>query len=172
MKKTCILLLTMLLGILPAVAQNSQEATVKCGQTVTLTPSPATGYHFVRWQDGNTDNPRVIEISSETALFDYVAVFEANSYTLTVSVKEAGTGSVEKTSFTALYDEQVTLKAIESDPCYRFDHWEDASGNRLSTEMTYTYTMKDDATVYAVFTEREFTVKASATHGTVSISIQ
>ena len=162
----------MLMGFLPVMAQTTQEATVKCGQTVVLTPTPATGYHFVRWQDGNTDNPRRVEISSETTLFDYVAVFESNSYTLTITVKEAGTGSVEKTSITALYGEQVTLKAIESDPCYSFDHWEDASGNRLSTDLTYTYTMQDDTTVFAVFVEREFTVKATSTNGTVTISVQ
>lgn len=172
MKKSLIILLTIFLGLLPAMAQTTQEATVKCGQVVTLTPTPATGYHFVRWEDGNTDNPRQVEISSETSLFDYVAFFEANTYAISVVVKEAGTGSVEQASISGKYGSQVTLKAIESDPCYKFDHWENSAGTSLSTDMNFTYTIEDSAIIYAVFVEREFTVKATATHGTVSISVQ
>ena len=31
------------------------------GDTATLTATPAEGWHFSRWSDGNTDNPRLIE---------------------------------------------------------------------------------------------------------------
>ena len=172
MKNKCLILLVLLLGSwLPALAQTEQK-TAYCGQIVTLTPTPATGYHFVRWSDGNTDNPRQIEISSETTVFDFEAVFEANSYTLTVEVKTAGTGSVERSSIGGTFGEQVTVKAIESDPCYQFDHWEDAAGNKLSESISYSYTLNDDVTIYAHFVEREFIIRATATHGTVSISVQ
>ena len=172
MKKQLFILFVLFVGILVSAQAQTEQATAYCGQTVTLTPTPATGYHFVRWSDGNTDNPRRIEISSETTVFEYEAIFEANAYTLSVLVKVAGTGSVEQSSFNAAYGEQVTVKALESDPCYRFDHWEDAAGNSLSTSIAYTYTMAEDATIYAVFTERDFIIKATATHGTVSISVQ
>ena len=43
---------------------------------VTLTAVPNEGYHFVRWQDGNTDNPRVVTVTGNAT---YVATFEANA---------------------------------------------------------------------------------------------
>ena len=43
---------------------------------ITLTAVPNEGYHFVRWQDGNTDNPRVVTVTGNAT---YVATFEANA---------------------------------------------------------------------------------------------
>ena len=34
---------------------------------VTLTVTPDYGYHFTQWSDGNTDNPRVFQITKDTA---------------------------------------------------------------------------------------------------------
>ena len=42
---------------------------------VELTANPNRGFCFVRWADGNTDNPRTIELTQDTALeaiFDYL----------------------------------------------------------------------------------------------------
>ena len=38
---------------------------------------PDYGYHFVQWNDGNTDNPRVIKLTQDTA---FTAVFGKNLY--------------------------------------------------------------------------------------------
>lgn len=43
------------------------------GDIVTLTATPVTGYHFVGWSDGNTENPRIVIIGDDA---EYVAVFE------------------------------------------------------------------------------------------------
>ena len=43
------------------------------GDSVTLTATPAAGYKFVKWSDGNTDNPRTVTITEDLALS---AVFE------------------------------------------------------------------------------------------------
>ena len=43
--------------------------------TATITAIPNDGYHFIRWSDGNTDNPRTLTITSDTELF---AEFEKN----------------------------------------------------------------------------------------------
>lgn len=45
------------------------------GATATLTAMPNSGYHFVRWQDNNTQNPRTITV---TANATYTAYFEAD----------------------------------------------------------------------------------------------
>ena len=42
------------------------------GETVTLTATPNEGYIFVRWNDGNTANPRVFKASENVV---YTAVF-------------------------------------------------------------------------------------------------
>lgn len=148
------------------------EVVAHCGQIVTLTAKPAEGFYFVRWSDNVTDNPREVEISSETTVTDFVAIFEGMEYTITVKVKEDGTGSVDQTSFIGKAGSQITLDAVESDPCYQFDHWEDADGNNLSTDKTFAYTIAKETTVYAVFTDREFKIKATADHGTVDIQVQ
>ena len=91
------------------------EAVAHCGQIVTLTAKPAEGFFFVRWSDNVTDNPREVEISSETTVTDFIAIFEGKEYTISIKVKEEGTGSVDQTSFTGKAGEPVTLDAIEND---------------------------------------------------------
>ncbi|MDR0370232.1 MAG: T9SS type A sorting domain-containing protein [Prevotellaceae bacterium] len=46
------------------------------GEEVMLMASPKSGYHFDRWQDKNTDNPRLIIV---TANATYIAVFAEGS---------------------------------------------------------------------------------------------
>ena len=41
------------------------------GDTATLTATPAEGWHFSRWSDGNTDNPRQIEATVNMTLEAY-----------------------------------------------------------------------------------------------------
>ena len=36
--------------------------------TITITATPNEGYAFMRWSDGNTDNPRTIQVTSDTTL--------------------------------------------------------------------------------------------------------
>ncbi len=45
-----------------------------CDETLLLTAEPDRGFYFVKWADGNTDNPRTIELTQDTtmeAIFDY-----------------------------------------------------------------------------------------------------
>ena len=46
-----------------------------CDEKVQLTANPDRAYYFVRWTDGNTENPRTIELTQDTtmtAIFDYM----------------------------------------------------------------------------------------------------
>ncbi len=45
------------------------------GDLATLTATPAYEYVFVRWDDGNTDNPRVVTVTGDAT---YIAVFESH----------------------------------------------------------------------------------------------
>ena len=45
-----------------------------CDESVQLTVQPDYGYHFVKWSDGNMDNPRIVTLTHDTtftAEFDY-----------------------------------------------------------------------------------------------------
>ena len=45
-----------------------------CNESIEITAYPNTGYHFSQWSDGNTNNPRTIELTQDTtieAFFDY-----------------------------------------------------------------------------------------------------
>ena len=48
----------------------------KCDDML-LTATPDYGYHFTQWSDGNTDNPRTIELRQDTA---FVAIFAVDKY--------------------------------------------------------------------------------------------
>ncbi|MBR1798787.1 MAG: leucine-rich repeat domain-containing protein [Bacteroidales bacterium] len=43
------------------------------GSVATLTANANAGYHFVHWQDGNTDNPRVVTVTGDTTFSAFFA---------------------------------------------------------------------------------------------------
>ncbi len=49
------------------------------GTNQEITATADDGYHFVQWQDGNTDNPRTINVTNVTAATTYTATFAANT---------------------------------------------------------------------------------------------
>ena len=60
----------------------SGTATVSYLTDVVLTATAATGYHFVQWNDGNTDNPRTV---SATENMTFTATFAINLYNITLA---------------------------------------------------------------------------------------
>lgn len=115
------------------------------GSTATLTAVPSTGYHFVAWNDGNTDNPRTVTVTSDTTLS---ASFAINTYTVQLVVNDPAMGSVDGEG-TYTYLEQVTISATPN-PGYHFVAWD----NGVAQE-TYTFPITGDVTLTAVFAEDE-----------------
>lgn len=147
----------------------SQDAT--CGQTVSISATPVAGYKFVQWQDGNTDNPRLIEVTADLNVYDYVATFAPAVYTVTVGVNNDEMGSVTG-SGDYNFGESVQITATPSSKCYRFAQWSD--GN-TDNPRTITVGADDAANTYeAIFEQVTFQVNASsanASYGTVTISL-
>ncbi len=114
------------------------------GTSVSLTATPSNeDYVFVKWSDGNTENPRTIIISGDTALkaeFAKVAYWQ-----LTLSAGEGGTVSTDKEG-SYRTGSQVTISATPSNEDYVFVKWSD--GN---TENPRTITMTADTTLKAEF---------------------
>ncbi len=75
---------------------NSEYGSVEgCGYVIdstvtTITATPADGYHFVAWSDKNTDNQRVIDVTSDTLL---TALFEAHNVVVDSAVAATCTES-------------------------------------------------------------------------------
>lgn len=57
------------LWVVPVLAEDAEMGGLHCGDVVTITATPDVGYRFVRWSDGNTDNPREIEITQAVNLY-------------------------------------------------------------------------------------------------------
>ena len=116
-------------------------ATSAYGSTLTLTARPATGYKFVKWNDGNTDNPRTVTVTHNAT---YTATFEKLSYTISANVSPSGAGTVEGAG-TYEYGSTATLTATPATG-YKFVKWNDGT-----TAATRTILVTKAATYTATF---------------------
>ena len=69
----------MLVTVAAISMAKADQLVVDCGNQAQISATPQTGYPFVRWNDDNTENPRVI---TPTADATYTAYFAINQYTI------------------------------------------------------------------------------------------
>ena len=100
-------------------------------QEATITAIPNEGYTFLRWSDGNTDNPRTIQLTSDTTL---TAEFDVDTRRLVTFVDWDGTvlSSVKVTP-----DEAATAPADPTREGYTFIGW-DKDFSAVTDHMTVT----------------------------------
>ncbi|MBQ3677084.1 MAG: InlB B-repeat-containing protein [Bacteroidales bacterium] len=118
---------------------------------VRIIASPASGYHFVKWEDGNEDNPREIMVTKDEV---YMAVFEKNTdpvtdstlYTINAVSIDDQLGLVLGSSKNIAYGTKITLIAQVSFDGYHFAGWSD--GN---TENPRQLTVTEDKVIVALF---------------------
>ena len=84
---------------------------------VEISAIPNYGYHFVRWNDYNTSNPRIVSVTEDKT---YTATFAKNVYSIT---KNAEHGSISGNNY-AEYLDYVTL-TVTPDYGYHFTQWSD-----------------------------------------------
>lgn len=103
--------------------------------------TPATGYHFSHWSDGDSNATRYIIIESDTTL---TAFFEINSYVLDVISSDTTLGMV---TGGGVYNhgEQVTVTATPF-AGKRFSCWSDNT-----TQREYILTLTSDLHLAAIF---------------------
>lgn len=82
----------------PAMGTVTGGGTYNGGATATLTATPNMGYHFVQWQDGNTQNPRTITVTGDAT---YSATFAPDAAPATV------TATISQIAATSAYAEIV-----------------------------------------------------------------
>ena len=116
--------------------------------TLEISSNANYGYHFVQWNDGNTDNPRNIILTQDTS---FTASFAKNTYFIT---KNAANGNISGYSF-AEYMDEVTL-TVTPDDGYHFTQWSDGS-----TDNPRTFVLTQDTTFTAEFAPNKYNVSIS-----------
>ena len=121
---------------------------VTCAEQTTISATANTGYHFTQWQDGNTQNPRTITLTSNAT---YTAYFETNTptyYTITATSANPTMGTVSGGGSYAA-GATATLTATPNTG-YHFVQWQDGNTQNPRTitvtgNATYTATFAPDA---------------------------
>ena len=115
-----------------------------------LTATPDYGYHFSQWSDGNTDNPRAIELTCDTT---FTAEFAPNQYTLSLQCDE-NQGTVEGAGvFDYLTQVQISATPVYG---YHFSSWSD--GNTANPR---TITVTKDVALTANFAPNKYSINVS-----------
>ena len=117
------------------------------GDTATLLATPQYGYHFDHWNDGNTDNPRLVEMTQNKSL---TAVFAANTYVVTTQSDSLQGSVAGGGSYDYLYNVQLTATANYG---YHFSSWSD--GN---TDNPRTLQVTQDTTLEALFLRNSYSL--------------
>ena len=129
-----------------------------------VTANPNYGYHFAQWSDGNTDNPRTIELTKDTT---FTAEYAKNSYSITTASSNEEWGTTEGDA-TVLYQDQVEISAT-ANYGYHFTQWNDGNSNNPRT-----ITVTKDATYTATFAKNTYKITkiTDNTQGSISGSSQ
>ena len=125
------------------------------GTTINISATPAEGYHFVRWSDGNTESTRTFTATSNITL---TAEFAINVYTISATAVNGtviGAGEYQ-------HGQTVTLTAVANANCH-FIGWSDGV-----MDLTRTFVATKDATFSAYFASDKYLVVLSAENGTVT----
>ncbi len=120
-----------------------------CGVQVTAVPN--NGYHFVSWTDGNTENPRVLDLTQDTVM---TAIFAINTYNVTLTYNhDYGTVTGETGVFE--HFSKITYEAIPNYG-YNFVRWSDGS-----TANPRTITITCDTKLTAIFEPNQYRISTS-----------
>jgi hypothetical protein len=122
--------------------------------TATLTATANYGYHFVQWSDGNTSNPRTINVTYDAT---FTAQFAPNSYTLTVNSNNVEYGFVSGGGEFS-YNTNVPISATANNG-YHFTQWNDG----VSDNPRFV-TVVGDASYIAVFIPNSYTLTVNSSN--------
>lgn len=109
--------------------------------TTIITASAVAPYHFVRWSDGNTQNPRTVVVE-----YDMIrtAIFGIDTFMVSLQVDSITHGTC--TGFGSYpYGSAASVVAVPYSG-YQFSHWSDGS-----TDNPYTFAVVNDVQLTAFF---------------------
>jgi len=118
------------------------------GTKLSVSAEANYGYHFVKWSDGNTDNPRTIILYKDMNL---TAIFAPNTYTFSVSCDEKyGKVVADNGEYDYLTELSISAKANYG---YHFAKWSD--GN---TSNPRTISLTKNMNLTAIFAPNIYTI--------------
>lgn len=120
----------------------SGGGTFDYGSIATITAVPNNGYHFTRWNDGNTENPRQVLVSGNNT---YTAYFDISYYTVTVSSNDILRGSVQGGGSNYTYGMPATVEATPYSG-YVLSQWSNGAYYN-----PYTFAVTEDVDLVAEF---------------------
>lgn len=119
------------------------------GQSCTLTATPATGYNFVNWtKNGQQVSTNATYTFTVTESATYVAHFQLQSFTISLSANPANAGTVSGDG-NYNYGESCTVIARPNQR-YEFINWTE-NGVEVSTEQSFTFTVTANRSLVANF---------------------
>lgn len=125
----------------------------------TISANANCGYHFVSWNDGITDNPRVLTLTQDT---QFVALFAKNQYTMTVLCSDSSMGAV---TGGGVYDYLDTATLIASaTEHYHFVRWSD--GNTTNPRKMEVTSDLSRTAIFGIDTHAVNLQAANIAHGT------
>ena len=139
--------------------------------TITAIANP--GFAFVSWNDGNTENPRVVHLMSDTT---FTAIFQCTQqFNLQVTANDATMGTVTGGG-SYPQGESCTVSATATTPNagHRFNYWNSGDGSTVIATNPLTVHLVSDTAFVAVFEDvsnQTFTLQvssANASMGTVT----
>lgn len=138
----------------------SGGGTYDYGTNQEITATADDGYHFVQWQDGNTDNPRTINVTNVTAATTYTATFAVDVTNYDLTFRAGENGSVSGTAASAAIaagthsiaeNTAISLTATPN-TFYQFKEWQNTSTHeQVSEEATYNFNLAAATDLTAVF---------------------
>ena len=126
-------------------------------QTVTLDASAKEHYHFVEWQDENTDNPRTFILTEPVT---YTATFAIDRHNVTFEYAE---NKVESISGDGEYDYGTNVTVdITAAYGFTFMGWSTDGENIIDANHEYTFTLEGDIKLMPVFSTNQYTVTVAS----------
>ena len=139
------------------MGQASGGDTVLYLDSVTIGATSNYGYHFSHWQDNNTDNPRMVQVTQNKT---YTAFFDYNQYTISLGIDTAIHGT---TSGAGIFN-YLTLSTISASANYgyHFTSWSD--GN---TDNPRIISLTQDTSFTAYFEKNNYIVTVLSNNDTM-----
>lgn len=129
------------------------------GSTTEIVAIEKYGYHFTKWSDGNTENPRFVEVNGNST---FTAEFDVNNYSVLAEANAVAMGKVEGGAEYA-YLSRTQLKAIPNEG-YEFKEWSDGETANPRNILVYR-----DTTFTAVFVAAGATAVAESAANAINI---
>ena len=138
----------------------SGGGTYNHGASCTLTASPNTGYTFLGWtKNGQQVSTSPTYTFTVTEAASYVAQFEAQVFTITLTANPTEGGTVEGDS-SGTYGQTVLARAIPH-AGYYFINWTE-NGEIVSTDDYYLFILTENRNLVANFGRTTYTLTATA----------